>query len=214
MHAVFQSAFRDVAAELGGFDATSASVHPWGGPHCWSVQQIVEHLVLSMDATRATLEERLAKGRPGRNQRRTRTEWALQLMILSAGYMPKGVGAPRETTPAESMEPSGVRELTERLETAIESLDATLDQCRQRFGMERVGRHFLLGPLRIDQWRRYHVLHLRHHLKQMCALRAALPVEVVHQPMNGEGLKPARDTRGSRGLELNASGFSVSSTRR
>lgn len=182
MHAVFQSAFRDVAAELGGFDATSAGVHPWGRPHCWSVQQIVEHLVLSMDATRAVLEERLAKGRPGRTLHRSRTEWALQLMILSAGHMPKGVGAPRETTPPESMERSGVRELIERLETAIASLDAVLDQCRQRFGMERVGRHFLLGPLRVDQWRRYHVLHLRHHLQQMCALREALSVEVVQQP--------------------------------
>jgi hypothetical protein len=182
MHAVFQSAFRDVATELGGFDATSAGVHPCGRPHCWSVQQIVEHLVLSMDATRAVLEERLAKGRPGRSLHRSRTEWALQLMILSAGHMPKGVDAPRETAPAERMEASGVRELIERLETAIVSLDAVLDQCRQRFGMERVGRHFLLGPLRIDQWRRYHVLHLRHHLQQMCALRENLSVEVVHQP--------------------------------
>jgi Protein of unknown function (DUF1569) len=182
MHPVFQSALREVAAELGGFDATSASVHPWGRPHCWSVQQIVEHLVLSMDATRATLEERLAEGRLGQNLHRSRTEWALQLMILSAGHMPKGVGAPRATTPAANMPSTGVRELTERLDAAIESLDATLDQCRQRFGMERVGRHFLLGPLRVDQWRRYHVLHLRHHLKQMGELRETLSVEVVRQP--------------------------------
>ena len=98
MHPVFQTAFHEVSAELGGFDATSANVHPWGHPHCWSVQQIVEHLVLSMDATRTALEERLEKGRPGRNLHRSRTEWALQLMILSAGHMPKGVGAPRETT--------------------------------------------------------------------------------------------------------------------
>jgi hypothetical protein len=182
MHPVFQSAFRDIAAALGGFDATSANVHPWGRPHCWSVQQIVEHLVLSMDATRASLEERLAKGRPGRNLHRSRTEWALQLMILSAGHMPKGVGAPRETTPPANMPTTGVRELTERLETAIEALDATLDHCRQRFGMERVGRHFLLGPLRIDQWRRYHVLHLRHHLEQMAELRATLSIEVLRRP--------------------------------
>jgi hypothetical protein len=182
MHPVFQSAFRDIAAELGRFDATSASVHPWGRPHCWSVQQIVEHLALSMENTRATLEERLSKGRPGRNSGRTRTEWILQLMILSAGHMPKGVGASRETTPKETMPSTGVRELIERLETAIESLDATLDQCRQRFGLERVGRHFLLGPLRIDQWRRYHVLHLRHHVKQMCELRETLSVEVIRKP--------------------------------
>ena len=38
MHPVFQSAFHEVTAELGGFDATSANVHPWGRPHCWSVQ--------------------------------------------------------------------------------------------------------------------------------------------------------------------------------
>jgi tetrahydromethanopterin S-methyltransferase subunit G len=103
-------------------------------------------------------------------------------MILSAGHMPKGVGASRETTPKETMPSTGVRELTERLEAAIESLDATLDQCRQRFGLERVGRHFLLGPLRIDQWRRYHVLHLRHHVKQMCELRETLSVEVIRKP--------------------------------
>lgn len=182
MHIIFQSAFRDVTAELGGFDATSATVHPWGRPHCWSVQQIVEHLVLSMDGSRTTLEERLTKGRLGRNLHRSRTEWALQLMILSAGHMPKGVGAPRETTPAADLPSTGVRELTERLETSIELLDATLDQCRARFGMERVGRHFLLGPMRIDQWRRYHVLHMRHHLKQMCELRATLSVEVLRRP--------------------------------
>ena len=182
MHAVFESVFRDLTAELCRFDATSANVHPWGRPHCWSVQQIAEHLVLSMDDTRTTLEERLSKGRPGRNPHRSRTEWALQLMILSAGHMPKGVGAQQATTPKANLPATGVRELTERVAAAIESLDATLDECRRRFGMERVGRHFLLGPMRVDQWRRYHVLHLRHHLTQMCELRETLSVEVSRKP--------------------------------
>ena len=181
MHPVFQSAFRDVALELGRFDTTSANVHPWARPHCWSVHQIVEHLVLSMDGTRSMLQERLAKGRPGRNLNRSRAEWALQLMILSLGHMPKGVGATRETTPKDELPAIGVRELTERLETAIEALDATFDECRHRFGMERVGRHFLLGPLRVDQWRRYHVLHLSHHLRQISDVRETLLVEVLHQ---------------------------------
>jgi hypothetical protein len=75
----------------------------------------------------------------------------------------------------------GIRELTERLESAIERLDVALEQSRQRFGMERVGRHFLLGPLRIDQWRRYHVLHLQHHARQMREVRDLLSVEVLQK---------------------------------
>jgi hypothetical protein len=47
--------------------------------------------------------------------------------------------------------------------------------------MERVGRHFLLGPLRIDQWRRYHAVHLQHHLGQVRRIRQSIVVEVVHQ---------------------------------
>ena len=182
MHPVFQSAFREVAVALERFDSMSANVHPWGRPHCWSVHQIVEHLVLTMDQTRSALEERLAKGRPGRNLERSSTERLLQLMILSAGHMPKGVGAPHETMPKANLPEVGVRELIERLESAIDSLDASLDQARHRFGMERVGRHFLLGPLRVDQWRRYHVLHLRHHLKQICGVGETLSVEVVTKP--------------------------------
>ena len=182
MHAVLRSAFSDVAAELGHFDAKSASIHPCGRPHCWSVQQVVEHLVLTMEATQIELEGRLEKGRVERRAQRTRPEWLLQLMVLSAGYMPKGVPATDATTPAAKPESRGMRDLALQLETAIEMLDATFDRCRQRFGMERVGRHFLLGPLRVDQWRRYHVLHLRHHMKQIHAVRETLSVEVRHQP--------------------------------
>jgi hypothetical protein len=48
--------------------------------------------------------------------------------------------------------------------------------------MERVGRHFLLGPLRVDQWRRYHVLHLQQQLTQMCDLSETLSAEVIRKP--------------------------------
>ena len=179
MHPVLRAAFDDVAAELRHFDTTSSAVHPCGRPHCWTVQQVIEHLVLNLEATRTALEIRLDKGRPERHTTRSRAEWVLQLMVLSAGHMPKGVPATAETTPDTRLAATGVRELSQRLETAIDRLDATLDHCRQRFGMERVGRHFLLGPLRVDQWRRYHVLHLRHHLRQIEEVRQALSVEVV-----------------------------------
>jgi hypothetical protein len=34
----------------------------------------------------------------------------------------------------------------------------------------------------MDQWRRYHVLHLRHHLQQVCDLRETMSVQVAHDP--------------------------------
>jgi len=178
MHTVLQTAFDAVAEELGHFDATSANVHPGGVAHCWTAAQILEHLALSMDATREELEGRLAKGRVARNILRTRPEWALQLMVLSMGYMPRGIPAPAGMMPATKERTVGVAELVKRLEIAAEQMDATLDRARRQFGMERVGSHFLLGPLRVDQWRRYHVLHLRHHRKQICAIRAGLSTTV------------------------------------
>jgi hypothetical protein len=181
MHPVFEPAFRKACEEIARFDAESSAVHPCGKASCWSVQQVIEHLVLAMDQTVAALEQRLAKGRPERRSTRSRTEWLLQLMVLSAGHMPKGVGATRETIPPSQMPSMGIRELTERLESAIERLDAALEQSRQRFGMERVGRHFLLGPLRVDQWRRYHVLHLQHHARQMREVRESLSVQVLQK---------------------------------
>jgi hypothetical protein len=181
MHPVFEPAFRKASDEIARFDAESAAVHPCGKPSCWSLQQVVEHLVLSMEQTVTALEQRLAKGRPERRSTRSRAEWLLQLMVLSGGHMPKGVSATRETRPPTQMPSMGIRELTDRLETAIERLDAALEQSRQRFGMERVGRHFLLGPLRVDQWRRYHVLHLQHHTRQMMEVRQALLVEVLQK---------------------------------
>ena len=183
MHAVLRLAFDDLAAELSRFDATSAHVHPRGFDHCWTVRQIVTHLVLSMDATRTELETILAKGKLPGHAPRTRAEWALQLMVLSAGHMPRGVPAPRETTPPVEEQMMGVGDLRARLENATEMLDATLDRCRHRFGIERVGRHFLLGPLRVDQWRRYHALHMSHHLRQMVEARKLLAVEVRRRPI-------------------------------
>ena len=42
-----------------------------------------------------------------------------------------------------------------------------LDACRRKFGMGKVAVHPWLGPLRVDQWRRFHVVHGFHHLAQL-----------------------------------------------
>jgi hypothetical protein len=53
-------------------------------------------------------------------------------------------------------------------------MDQGLAECEQRFGSEvKMADHVVLGPLTIPQWRRFHLIHTRHHMKQIERLRAA-----------------------------------------
>ena len=59
------------------------------------------------------------------------------------------------------------QQLGDLLRQEIEAMDTMFDRCRRKFGMERVAVHPFLGPLRVDQWRRFHVVHGLHHLDQL-----------------------------------------------
>jgi hypothetical protein len=73
-------------------------------------------------------------------------------------------------------------ELLEILREEMDQMDHLLDDCRHRFGIQRAAAHFLLGPLRVDQWRRFHVIHFRHHLQQLQRIeKAANSVELVRE---------------------------------
>ena len=50
-------------------------------------------------------------------------------------------------------------------------MDVALDRCPRKFGMERVAMHPMLGPLRVDQWRRFHAVYGTHYLRQLVQVR-------------------------------------------
>jgi hypothetical protein len=168
MHAVLERVVYQIESEVRGLDAETAQLHPKDLPYIWSAQQVIEHLVLGYQLSSAALESRLKKGRLSRHRRRTWLQWSLQLMVLTCGRLPKGVPATEETTPVPgSLTATNGLQLVDLLRKEIAVMDTLLDQCRQKFGMERVATHPLLGPLRVDQWRRFHVVHGYHHLKQL-----------------------------------------------
>jgi hypothetical protein len=183
MHRVLSDAYRAWIAELERMDAGEARIRPEGKQHLWHAGEITEHVLLSMRDMRVSLEKRVLRDRVPEISPRTRVEWLLQIMVLGLGHMPVGVPAPAEWTPTGELTSLTGRELARRLAAEIDAADAMLDLCRERFGMERVGRHFLLGPLRVDQWRRYHVLHLRHHHRQLQQLRWAPSVQMAAPPL-------------------------------
>ena len=54
-----------------------------------------------------------------------------------------------------------------RLLDAAKVVDNLLAVCRRVYGMEPCGEHWMYGPLRVEDWRAYTAIHIRHHLKQL-----------------------------------------------
>jgi hypothetical protein len=190
MHAVLGAAENRIRAELDGLDAELSQVHPADKSHRWSVQQIVEHLILSCRETSKKLESRLQKGSVSRKAGRTPTQWALQLMVLTLGHHPVGVPALAETIPpvGPSLQANGDL-LTQQLNLEMEAMDKLLERCRSKFGMERVASHPIFGSLRVDQWRRYHALHVLHHAEQIRRTRRAVEPQPIVESANTQRLR-------------------------
>jgi hypothetical protein len=168
MHAVLEQVVSQISIEVLRLDAEKTQLHPNGLAYKWSAQQVVEHLVLGYRLTSSALETRLNKGRLSRNRKRTYLQWSLQLMILSFGKLPRGVPALDEVMPvAGSFAAMDGQQLGNLIRQEMEAMDKLFDACRRKFGMERVAVHPFLGPLRVDQWRRFHVVHGLHHLTQL-----------------------------------------------
>jgi hypothetical protein len=185
MHAVLERVVSQISCEVLALDAETTQLHPNGLVYKWSAQQVVEHLVLGYRLTSSALENRLSKGRLSRNHKRTYLQWSLQLMVLSFGKLPQGVPALDETMPvAGSFAAMDGRQLGDLMRQEIDAMDTMFDRCRRKFGMERVAVHPFLGPLRVDQWRRFHVVHGSHHLTQLQSVIAQvaplqLPVTIT-----------------------------------
>jgi Protein of unknown function (DUF1569) len=189
MHAVLERVVDHISSEVRHLDAEATQLHPKGLVHRWNAQQVIEHLVLGYRLTTEALETRLKKGRLSRKHGRTYLQWTLQMMILSFGTMPRGVPALDETMPKPGSFPAmSGRELTDLLRREIEAMDSALDACRRRFGIERVGIHPLLGPLRVDQWRRFHAVHGQHHLTQMRSVLALVAPDPIPLKLTRENL--------------------------
>jgi hypothetical protein len=182
MHPVISNAFQACLSELDAVDTTTAQLHPDGQPHLPSIQQRVERNVAILRQNSELLAKRLEKGRIPRDTRRTRLEWLVQLMILSFGYIPKGSPMIDEEflQPVAFGELSG-RELGKRLSTELAAFDELLNACRKQFGMERIDFHPLLGPIRVDQWRRCQALQLRILNREVAAIRRSM-LQPVLQP--------------------------------
>jgi hypothetical protein len=160
-----------IASSLRRLDATQTQLHPHANPDKWSVQQIIEHLLLTYSSTETVINTRLEKRTPTR-AKPTLTHRAFCCAVTRCGYFPTGRAAPPLVSPQPTTRPLSGADLTHAAADHLTHLDQLLTEAETLFGpTSRCASHAVIGPLTINQWRRFHLVHGEHHLKQIAAIR-------------------------------------------
>lgn len=133
----------------------------------WSPVEIVEHLQRAYSGTAKGFERCLEKNTPLAT-RQTMTQALQVFAVINLGYFPEGRKAPTHVLPTGTMP---LPELLEGVKRDLAWLDDAAVRTRRVFGGGRVLDHPILGPFTVDQWLRFHLIHTRHHEKQILARR-------------------------------------------
>lgn len=161
----------ELCQSLFNLTAEETQLRPLSRPGAWSIQQIVTHLLLTYQGTSNILDERLAKGTPTKKPA-TLAQRLMQLAVTRIGYFPSGRQAPAPVRPpAESVATSGA-DLAASVEQALTVLSSLIKECERVLGRGRTVTHAVLGPLSMQQWRQFQLVHGRHHIRQIKAIRS------------------------------------------
>jgi Protein of unknown function (DUF1569) len=153
---------RETERTTGAASAEALSRAPHGK---WSPIQVLEHLALSYSATTKGLLRATQSGQIERGGR-TFKQQIRSIYVLGLGRFPSGVEAPKQTVPTAGLGEEPLRHFND----ALVAMDSMLVDVERRFGKSaRILQHPVLGPLTAQQWRRFHQVHGRHHLKQVAA---------------------------------------------
>jgi len=163
MDPILQQLHQEIANAIEGLDSAQTQLVPPLSPDKWSIQQIVQHLCLTYAFTETAFEARLVKGSPTRAIP-TIEQRMYQFSLITLGIFPSGREAPDRVAPPRIASPVCGSDLALYAGEHLTRIDKL-----SRRGIS----HMMLGPLSIHQWRRFHLIHGRHHLKQIRAIRSA-----------------------------------------
>jgi len=157
-----QQAIAVAAARL---SAEQLTWHPAGK---WCIAEILEHLYLTYTGTIKGLQRVVEAGKP----LATAATWAQRrrtLVVVGLGYMPSGREAPPVARPRGLSPEKALAEIGPK----ITEMDEILRQCAGKFGAgTKLLDHPILGPLTGRQWRKFHLVHGQHHVRQIRRLAA------------------------------------------
>ena len=164
MESVLQKLQRAIAAGIDGMTTQEMGRHREGK---WSTAQVLEHLSLTYIGTIKGFERCIEAGKPLATVPTLKGRLSV-LVVTGLGYLPEGRKAPVNT------EPRGIPAETIRgsIGPQIAAMDELIGRCELRYGKAtRLLDHPILGPLTGAEWRKFHYIHGKHHLKQINRLR-------------------------------------------
>ena len=164
MHRYLQQTQDAIEAAASGMTTEQLGKRPAEGK--WSAADILEHLARAFSGTVPGLEKCCDRDRTIAKPA-TMYERLATVLVINLGYFPSGRPAPAMTIP-RGMQPE---ESMNVIRHSLSAMDELFSHCEQRFGNAKLMNHPALGPLSADEWRKFHWLHTRHHMKQIVALR-------------------------------------------
>ena len=139
----------------------------WHLPGKWCASEVLEHLYLTYTGTITGFEKVLRKGKPLAT-RASMAQRVLTFVVVGLCHIPAGLKAPAVAQPKGLP----VEQVRTEIGAKLAAMDAIIAQCEARFGRQvKVLDHPILGPLTATQWRKLHLVHGRHHQKQLLWLR-------------------------------------------
>jgi hypothetical protein len=153
-----------ITSAIHGMSVEDLQRHP---PGKWSTAEVLEHLYLSYTGTVKGFARCLEQGRPLAGSPTLKHRLAATL-VTGIGHFPAGRKSPRQASPRGT---PAERVLAE-IGPEIERMDRLITQCAERHGRGTlILDHPILGPLSAKQWRKFHWVHGKHHVKQIWRLR-------------------------------------------
>lgn len=150
----------EIASAIAGLSADQLSWHP---PGKWCTAEVLEHLYLTYTGTVKGFERVAEAGKP----LATAPSWRQRgrtLVVVGFGYFPSGREAPAVARPRGVPTEKVLAEIGPK----IAEMDAIITRCEEKLGAHhQLLDHPILGPLTADQWRKFHLVHGRHHVKQI-----------------------------------------------
>jgi hypothetical protein len=155
----------EIASAIAGLSAEQLSAHPEGK---WCAGEVLEHLYLTYTGTIKGLERVAGAGKPATATKPTWEQRGRTLVVVGLGYFPSGREAPPVARP-RGLPPETV---LAGIGPKIAEMNDVIASCEKKFGSRgKLLDHPVLGPLTAAQWKKFHLVHGLHHVKQIRRLR-------------------------------------------